>query len=113
MRFAEKRGHHRHGEQQQQPRLGQQQHAGERDQRDEVLCRPQQQREQADAADGLAAGALEMIVDLGVLELGDIERGGVPHEAHAQPVGEQIAEQALEQGREPRQSLAHHGDAQF
>ena len=54
-----------------------------------------------------------MIVDLGVFELGEIERRGVLHEPHAQPVGEQVAEQALEQGREARQPFAHHRDAEL
>ena len=54
-----------------------------------------------------------MIVDLGVFELGEIERGGVTHQPDAEPVRKQVAEQTLEQGREPRQSLAHDRNAEL
>jgi hypothetical protein len=42
---------------------------------------------------GLAAGALEVIVEIRILELRQIERGGVAHEAHADVVREEVAEQ--------------------
>jgi hypothetical protein len=97
VRFAKERGQHRYGQQQEQPGQLHQQHTRQGNQRDEVLRRSQNQREQADTADSLPPRPLEMIVDLGVLELGEIERGGVLHEAHTEPIGEEIAQQALEQ----------------
>jgi hypothetical protein len=87
--------------------------SGQRSQGDEVLSGREQQGEQSDAADGLAAGALEVIVGIRVLELGEVERRRVLHQAHADLVGEQVAEQTLEQGREPCKRFAHHGDAKL
>ena len=113
MRFAEERRHHRHGEQQQQPRLLQQEDACQGDQRHEALRRRQEQREQPDAPHRLAAGALQVIVNLGVLELRQIERRRMLHQAHADAVAEQVAEQALEQRREARQRFPHHGEAEL
>jgi len=71
----------------------------------EQLC------QQRDPADGLAAGSFEMIVELRVLELGEVEPRGVLHQPHAHPVGEQVAEQALDERRSTRQHLAEHDDA--
>src|ERR1041385_7556005 len=54
-----------------------------------------------------------MIVHFRVLELCEIQRGGVAHEAHALLVREQIAEQALNEGRQPGQSFSDHRDGEL
>ena len=73
----------------------------------------EQQGEQPDASDRLPAGALQLVVDLGVLELLQIERGRVSHELHAGAIGEEVAQQALEQRGDPRQPLTDQGDGQL
>ena len=76
-----------------------------------VLQRGQQQGEQADPPHGLPPGPLQLVVQLGVLELLEVERGRVPHELDAGPVGEQVAQQALEQRGDAAQPFADEGDA--
>jgi hypothetical protein len=63
-----------------------------------VLHRGEQQGEEADPAHRLPPGALQLVVQLGVLELLEVEVGRVAHQLDAGLVGEQVAEQALEQG---------------
>jgi len=43
----------------------------------------------------LAAGAFEFVVENGVFEAGEVERGGVAHEADADVVGEAVAEEGF------------------
>ena len=50
--------------------------------------------------------ALELIVELRILELLQVERRGVLHDADADPIREQIAEQALDESRRAREQLA-------
>ena len=113
MRLAEERRQHRDDQQQQQPGQLDGQHRGQRDQGDQVLGRREQQRDQADPPHRLAARPLEVVVGLRVLVLGQIEGGGVLHQPHADSVGEQVAQQALEQRGEPRQSLAPDRDGEL
>ena len=79
----------------------------------DVLHRREQQREQPDPAHRLPAGPLQLVVELGVLELLQVERRRVAHELDAGLVGEEIAEQALEQRGEARQALAHQRDGEL
>ena len=59
----------------------------------------------------LPPGALELVVECGVLELIQVERRRVLHQTHACIVREEFAEQALDQHRGPREHLAHEHDA--
>ena len=111
--FAEKRRQHRDDQQEQQPGDVDRQRHAQRHERDQVLDRRQQQGEQPDATHRLPAGPLQLVVDLRVLELLQVERGRVAHELDAGAVGEEIAQQALEQRGEPAQPLAHQRDAQL
>ena len=113
VRLAEERGQYRDDEQQQQPRELDEQHARERRQRHEILRRGEQQGDQSDPAHRLAAGALQMVVGLGILVLRQVERGRMLHQPHADAVREQVAEQALEQRRQPGEPFSRHGDAQL
>jgi len=61
----------------------------------------------------LPARALEVIVELRVLELREVERGGVPHEAHAHAIGEQVAEQRLHERRGAREELTGDDDTEL
>ncbi len=113
MGLAQERRQHRDHQQQQQPGYVDRERRGQGDQGDQVLQRRQQHRKQADAADRLPPGPLQLVVDLRVLELLQVEIGGVLHELHAGPVGEQVSQEALEQGRYSAQSFAHQGDAEL
>ena len=113
VRLAEKRRHDRHHQEEQQPGELHRQHGCEGDERDEVLRRGQQQRDEPDPPHRLAACPLQVVVRLGILVLREVERRGVLHESHTDTVREQIAEQALEQRREARQAFAPDGDGEL
>ena len=113
MGLAQQRGEHRHHQQHQQPGDVHRQRGGERDQGDQILQRRQQHGEQPDPSHRLPPGPLQLVVDLGVLELLQVERRRVLHQLDAGPVGEQVAQQALEQGGDPAQPLAHQRDGQL
>ena len=57
--------------------------------------------------------ALEVIVELRVLELMQIERGRVLHDADADAIREQVAEQSLDEGRRAREQLTADDGAHF
>ena len=95
MRLSEKARKDGEREEQEQPRIVHDERGAEREQRDEVLSHGEQHRDQADASGRLAARALQVIVEFGVFELREIQGGGVPHEADADVIGEEIAEQRL------------------
>src|SRR2546423_4047776 len=54
-----------------------------------------------------------MIVELGILELREIELRGVLHQSHAHRVGEEVAEEALDEGRRASEYLAGQHDAEL
>jgi hypothetical protein len=51
-----------------------------------------------------------VVVGIGVLELGEVQGGGMTHEAYTGLVGEQIASR-LSSSEKPRQAFASDGDA--
>jgi hypothetical protein len=51
-----------------------------------------------------------VVVELGVLELLEVERGGVLHEAHAHPVAEHLSEQPLQERRRAAEQVAAEHD---
>ena len=67
----------------------------------------------AEAGGGLAAGALEFVVENGVLETGEIERGGVAHQANADVVREAVAEKAFGEAGGAHQQVAGDGEGKF
>ncbi len=71
------------------------------------------QREQSDPSDRLTPRPLELVVHLGVLELLEVEHRRMTHQLDAGAVGEEIAEEALEQRRDPGQSLTGQGNRHF
>ncbi len=111
--LAQQRGEHRDREQREQPGHVDRERHRQRGQRDQVLHRGQQQGEEPDPAHRLAPRPLELVVDLRVLELLEVERRGVAHQLDAGAVGEEIAQQALEQRRHAAEAFAHERDAEL
>src|ERR1700693_1050790 len=54
-----------------------------------------------------------MIIELGILELREIEDRRVLHQSHAHRVGKQVAEEALDERRRARKDLADEHDTQL
>ena len=59
--------------------------------------------------DGLAARALEPVLQLAVLEVLEVERGRVLHQADAGGVGEALGEQRVEQRDDAAEHVGEHG----
>src|SRR6185295_19666532 len=66
-----------------------------------------------DSADRLSPGPLQMIVELRILELRQIQLCRVLHQLDAHRVGEEIAEQAFDQGRGAGENFAGQYDQQL
>ncbi len=113
MGLAQERWQHRHRQQHQQPWHIHRHRDRDGHERDHALHGGEQQREEAQAADGLAAGTLQPVVDLRVLQLLEVQRGGVAHQPHAGVVGEPVAQKTLEQPSRPAQHRAGQGDSQL
>ncbi len=111
--LAQQRGEHRDHEEHQQPGDVDRDRDAERRQGDQVLQRRQQHGEEPDPPHRLPPGPLQLVVDLRVLELLQVERRGVLHQLDAGPVGEEVAQETLQQGGDPAQPLAHHRDRQL
>ncbi len=62
---------------------------------------------------GLAAGPLQLVVEGAVLKLVEVQLGGVLHQADGGLVGEQVAEQRIEQGHAPAQGIGKNGQPEF
>ena len=109
-RFAEEAGDDRDDEQDHEPRTEREQAGAERHERQRVLREAEQLGHEPDSPHGLTPCALQMIVELGILELREIERRGVLHEPHADPIAEPVAEHALDETRRPGQEFTDNDD---
>ena len=78
-----------------------------------VLALAQHLAHEHGAGEGLAAGALQLVVEGAVFELVQVELGGVLHEADGRLVGEQVAEQRVEQGHAAAQGIGQQHQAKL
>ena len=95
MRLAQERGHEREHEQRDQPGRVDQQAGGEARDGHHVLRLAEELAHQRRAAHGLAPRAIQPVLQLAVLEVLEVERGGVLHEPDARGVGEPLGEQRV------------------
>src|SRR4029079_3811993 len=77
----------------------------ERRERQESLCHAEDLAEQRHPSRGSLSGALEVIVEVGVLELMQVERRRVLHDPNAHAIREQVAEQSLGEAGESGEQL--------
>jgi len=113
VRLAEEGGHHGQQQQPEQPGLEGDEAAGEEHEGDEILALAEDLAHEHGAGEGLAAGALELVVEGAVFELVEVEAGGVLHEADGGLVGEQVAEQRVEQGHAAAQGIGEEHEAEL
>ena len=115
MRLADERRHQRHRQQHDQPWRVDQQAGGEADHGDRILHLAEQLAHQVHAAHRLATRAIELVLQVGILEVLQVQRRRMLHQAHAGGVGEQfrqqrvaVADQAAEQvGTDRQRELDH------
>ena len=84
-------------EQQDQPGRVDEEAGGERQDGDDRLALAEDLRQQRVAARGLAAGALQPVLVFAGFEVPEIEPGGMLHQLHADHVGVQLGENAVDQ----------------
>ena len=113
MRLAEERRQQRHQQQHDQPRRIDQQAGGEARHRHHVLRLAEQLRHQGETPAGLAARALELVLELGILEILEVERRGVLHQAHARGVGHPLRQQAVDQRDDAAEHVRQHGEREL
>ena len=113
VRLAQKGRHHGHQQQQQQPGVERHQAHGQKAHRNGILGLAEHLRHEHGAGKRLATGPLQLVVEGAVLELVEVELGGVLHQADGGLVGEQVAEQRIEQGHAPAEGIGKNGEAEF
>ena len=96
MGLAQEARQHRCQQQRQEPRTVHENGRRQGSQGQDILTYREQLREQADPACGLPLRPLQLIVERGVFEMTQIERGGMAYELLADMVGAKIAEQAFD-----------------
>ena len=97
MRLAQEHRHQRHQQQDDQPGREDQETSGEARDGHDVLRLPQQLRHQREAAAGLPARPLELVLKLRILEIFQIEGGGVFHQTDARGVGHALRQEAVDE----------------
>jgi hypothetical protein len=110
VRFADEGGHQRDRQQRDQPGRVHQQAGREADHRDHVLRLAEQLAHQVHPAHGLAPGAVQLVLQIGVLEVLQIQRGRVFHQADAGGIGEQLGEHRVGIAHQPAEQVG--GDRQ-
>ena len=113
MGLAEEGRHEREEEQHDQPRRDDDEAGGEGDDGDEVLPLVEHLPDEAEAARRLPPGALELVVEVGVLEVLQVQLGGVLHQPHRRLVREEVAEEAVEEGGGAAQDVREDGEAEL
>ena len=95
--LAEEGRHQRGRQQQHQPRRVGGDAGGEAGQGDDVLRLAEQLADQPGAPARLAPGAVQLILDFAVLEVAQVERRRVLHQAQAGRVAELVGQQRVDQ----------------
>ena len=113
MRLAEEGRHQRQQQQHDQPRRIDDQAGGEAHHRDDVLRLAEQLAHQRHAPAGLPARPLELVLELGVLEVLEVERRGVLHQPHAGGVGHALGQQAVDQRHDAPEHVREHRQAEL
>ena len=113
MRLADEGGHQCHHQQQDQPGGVYQQAGGEADHRDRVLRLPEQLAHQVHPPHGLAARAIQLVLQIRILEVLQIQPRRVFHQADAGGVGEQFRQQRVGVADEPAQQIRQDGQAEL
>ena len=113
VRLAEERRHQRQRQQHDQPRRVEHQRRGEAQDGDDVLRLAEHLAHQRAAADRLPARALQPVLQLAVLEVLEVERRRVLHQAQAGGVGELLRQQRVEQRHRAPEHVGQHREPEL
>ena len=113
MRFADERRHERDGEERDEPRRVHNQPRGEARDGDQVLRLAEELPDQVRASGRLPPRAFQPVLQLAVLEILEVERGGMLHEPKAGLVAEPLRQQRVEQGHGATEHVGEDGKSEF
>jgi hypothetical protein len=113
VQLAQERRHQRDEQQRDQPRRVRDQARREGGDRDDVLCLPEQLRQQRQPAAGLPPRPLQAVLHLAVLEVLQVQRRRVLHQPHAGRVVEALREEGVRQRDHAAQHVGDDGQRQF
>ena len=113
MRFAQKYRQQRQDQQHDQPRRVEDQPRAEADHRHDVLKLAEQLRHQRHAPARLPPRPLQLVLERGILEILEVQRCGVFHQADARRVADLVAQQPVDQRHHPRQHIRHYRQREF
>ncbi len=113
LRLADDRWDERDGEQQDQPGRVDEEAGGKRQDGDDRLALAEDLRQQRVAAGGLAAGALQPVLVFAGFEVAEIEPGGMLHQLHADHVGVQLGENAVDQRDAAAKQIGGYHEREF
>ena len=108
MGFAQERRDQRHDQQHDQPGREDDQAGREAGHGDEVLRLREELAHQGHAAAGLAAGAFELVLELGILEILEVEGCGMFHQPHARTGADALGQHPVEQRDHAAQHVGQH-----
>ena len=113
MQLADECRHDGNDQQHDQPRRIDHQADGEAQDGHDILRLAEQLRQQRTAAGDLAPRAVEAILQVGVLEVLQVERGGVLHEANAGRVRIHLRQQRIDQRDDAAEDVRGDGERKF
>jgi hypothetical protein len=113
VRLAEEGRHEGDDEQGDEPGRVHDEPRGEGGDGDDVLRLPEELAHERHPPRRLAAGALQPVLRLGVLEVLEVECGGVLHELHARHVREALAEQRVDERDDAPEDVGEHGEREL
>ena len=108
MRLAQECRHQRGQQQHDQPRRIDQQSCAEARDRHDVLRLAEQLAHQGKPAAGLPPRPLKLVLELGILEILEVESRGMLHQAHAGTVRHPLRQETVDQRHHPAQHVRQH-----
>ena len=113
MRLADECRHKRYGQQRDQPRCVDDQSRAEADDGDHVLDLPEQLADQRHSSRRLAPRPIEPVLQFAVLEIFQVERRRVLHQAQAGGVAELLGQQRIEQRNRTAEDVGRNCEGEF
>ena len=113
MGFAEKGRDHRQDQDEDQPGVEGHQAGAQEEHGNDVLYLGEHLRHEDGAARCLTAGAFELVIKGGVFKLVEVQPGGVANQVYRGAVGEEVAQQAVQQRNAPVEQVGSDGQGKL
>ena len=113
MRLADESRHQRHKQQHDEPGRVNDESGGKARHRHDVLRLTEQLRHQRHPPAGLAARALELILEIGVLKILQVESCRMLHQTDARGIGHAFGKQAVDERDDAPENVGQNGHREF